>query len=526
MIYCHVEPLGMSIEMKNGETLHDGLEGSGIHIETPCGGNGICGACRVWVDPPGKTPSTPHENISPGDNAKGLRLACRTVPTEDISIRLEDNFIYDSTDRHQEKIPAHPGQARDSFPPMGLAVDIGTTILEVCLVSLVTGKILGTAASLNPQVIHGHDVLTRIQYAKTREGLEEMAFLVQNKLDSLIDELCSSSGIRRSEIVEGVIGANTTMLQLAAKMDPTSIGRAPFAFDIKGGGAYPAGFFGLKLNPAAKIYLPPVLHAYIGSDISAGLLACPDFFNKDKTLLFIDMGTNGEICLNVKGSYFATSTAAGPAFEGMGVSSGMRATDGAVERVEFKDNAFEFLTINNKKIKGICGSGMVDLMAALLKSGHMDTSGRFLKTENKDPYIVKSKDRIAFQYAEGIYLTQKDIRQIQLAKGAVRTGIDLILEAGGINCQGLDKIYMAGGFGNYLNPGHMETIGLVPENTAEKILFCGNTSVSGSAILLVDKNQRAFLEQALKKIIYVQLAESKAFMKCFLKNLNFPSLTP
>jgi uncharacterized 2Fe-2S/4Fe-4S cluster protein (DUF4445 family) len=522
MICCYVEPLGIKIQMKKGETLHAGLERSGIHIETPCGGNGICGACRVWVNPASKTPSTPHENISPEDDTKGLRLACRTAPTEDIFIRLEDHFIYDSADGHQGKIFAHPPQTRDSFTPMGLAIDIGTTTLEICLVSLATGKILGTSASLNPQVIHGHDVLTRIQYAKTREGLGKMAFLIQNKLNSLVDELCSSSGIRPEEIVDGVIGANTTMLQLAAKMDSTSIGLVPFTFDIKGGASYPAGFFGLNLNKAAKIYIPPVLHAYIGSDISAGLLACPDFFDTDKALLFIDMGTNGEICLNVKGSYFATSTAAGPAFEGMGVSSGMRAADGAVERVAFKDNAFEFLTINNAKIKGICGSGMVDLMAALLKSGHVDTSGRFLKNEDEDPYIVKFKDRVSFEYAEGIYLTQKDIRQIQLAKGAVRTGIDLILEAGGINCQDLDKIYMAGGFGKYLNPGHMEDIGLVPENTAEKIQFCGNTSIAGSTVLLIDKNQRGFLEKALKKITYLQLAELKTFVNCFLKNLNFP----
>ncbi|MFA5903414.1 MAG: ASKHA domain-containing protein, partial [Desulfobacula sp.] len=443
MICCHVEPPGIKIQMEKGETLHAGLERSGIHIETPCGGNGICGACRVWVNPPGNTPSTPHENISPEDDIKGLRLACRIVPTDDIFIRLEDHFIYDQADGHQEKIFAHTLRAPDSFTPMGLAIDIGTTTLEVCLYSLATGKILGTAASLNPQVIHGHDVLTRIQYAKTLEGLEKMAFLIRKKLKSLIDELCSSSGIEPEEIVDGVIGANTTMLQLAARMDSTSIGLSPFTFDIKGGASYPAGFFGLKLNKAAKIYIPPVLHAYIGSDISAGLLACPDFFDTDKTLLFIDMGTNGEICLNVKGSYFATSTAAGPAFEGMGVSSGMRAGDGAVERVEFKDNTFEFLTISNAKIKGICGSGMVDLMAALLKSGHVAASGRFLKTGPEDPYMTKFKDRISFQYAQGIYLTQKDIRQIQLAKGAVRTGIDLILEAGGINCQDLDKIYMA-----------------------------------------------------------------------------------
>ncbi|OGR24278.1 MAG: hypothetical protein A2277_14230 [Desulfobacterales bacterium RIFOXYA12_FULL_46_15] len=553
MIRCHIEPLGIFVEIEEGETLHAGLEKSGIHIETPCGGNGTCGACRVWVSPPEKISSTPHENILPEDDVKGLRLACRTFPMEDISIRLGDNFIHDKADRSQGKILLHATlsgtiafnpaatvtkdgdsfklwydrvsepilleDARPSFTPVGLAVDIGTTTVVVCLVSLVTGEILGTASSLNPQVIHGHDVLTRILYSKTREGLEEMASLIRNKLNSLTRELCLSLNTRQEEIVDGVIGANTTMLQLAAQMESASIGRSPFTFDIRGGTLYPAGFFGLNGNKAAKIYLPPILHAYVGTDISAGLLVCPDFFDNDKTILFIDMGTNGEICLNVKGRHYTTSTAAGPAFEGMGVSSGMRATDGAVEKVEIRDAFFQFHTINNGPIKGICGSGMVDLIAALLTSGYLDVSGRLLKKD--DPFIVQFNDHLAFQYGDGIYLTQKDIRQIQLAKGAVRTGMDLIMEAGGIGCEDLDKIYVAGGFGNYLQPVHMERIGLIPKNTASKIMFCGNTSVAGSIALLVNKDRRAFLESALKKMTYLQLAESKAFMGCFLKNLDF-----
>jgi uncharacterized 2Fe-2S/4Fe-4S cluster protein (DUF4445 family) len=366
-------------------------------------------------------------------------------------------------------------------------------------------------------------VLTRINYAKTPETLDEMGSLVQGKLNDMMKEAGTQAGISPQEIVDVSIGANTTMLQLAAKMDSTSIGRTPFSFDLQGGTTYSAAKWGLEVNKAARVYLPPIMHAFVGTDITAGLLLWPDFFDANKSILYLDMGTNGELCLNVKGKRFTTSTAAGPAFEGMGLSTGMRATDGAVERVNHRGGGFKFYTIGGGPAKGICGSGIIDFLAALLESGHLDPSGRLLKTGPEDTYIIADNEQTKFKYAKGVHLTQKDIRQIQLAKGAVRTGIDLIMEAGGITADDLDRIYIAGGFGNYLKPVHMEKIGLIPPNTATKLFFCGNASIDGSIALLANKGNRIFIEEALSEMEHIQLASQPHFMNCFLESLQFPS---
>lgn len=425
---------------------------------------------------------------------------------------------------HKALEPVLLDDQKKPFKPRGLAIDIGTTTIVISLVCLETGWVLSSGAGLNPQVVHGHDVLTRIQYAKTCKLREEMANLVRNKINSLLSDACKAIGTRPDEIVDVTIGANTTMLQLAAGMDSASMGRSPFIFDIKGGISHSAVSFGLNVNKAAKVYLPPIMHAFVGTDISAGLVLCPDFFKPDKTCLFIDLGTNGEICLNAKGRWYAASTAAGPAFEGMGLSSGMRAMDGAVDRVETQDGNFLFHTIGNCGIKGICGSGMMDFMAELLSSGLMDTSGRLLKNNSHDTDIDDLNGVLAFQYGDGIYLTQKDIRQIQLALSAIRTGIELILLAGGVKPNQIDRIYLAGGFGAYLNPYNLRRIGLFAEVVVKKIVSLGNASLGGSIALLINGEHRSFLEASLDKMTYLSLAETPGFRDTFMANLDFPSI--
>jgi len=556
MIKISVETLGITIEAEDEQPLMASLAKAGIKIEAPCGGKNICGACRLWVVS-GSVPLTPHENLDPEDEKNGLRLACQAVPEGDVTIRLENNFAYDKIFMNQGKIlgqnaksgtkKANPAvkitqqpegfqlwydrQAapvvlenwQPDFRPTGLAIDIGTTTMVISLVSLQTGAVLASASGLNPQVAHGHDVLTRINYAKTPETLDEMGSLAQNKLNEMVKDACSQAGISHREIIDVAIGANTTMLQLAAKMDSASIGRTPFTYGLQGGTTYSAAKWGLEVNKAARVYLPPIMHAFVGTDITAGLLLWPDFFDGTKSILYLDMGTNGEICLNVKGKRFTTSTAAGPAFEGMGLSTGMRATRGAVERVSYRDGCFKFYTIGGGPAQGICGSGIIDFLNSLLESGHLNPSGRLLKTSPEDPYVLEDNGQTKFKYGDGVYLSQKDIRQIQLAKGAVRTGMDLIMETGGITAEDLDRIYIAGGFGNYLKPAHMEKIGLIPPNTATKLFFCGNASIDGSIALLRDKNNRAFIEEALSEMEHVQLASQPHFMSCFLESLQFPS---
>ena len=531
MIHMQVEPLGISVEMEKGKTIREGLEQVDIRLESPCGGLGSCGSCGVWVQPAANVPPTPHKNISSSKAAKGFRLACMAVPEGDITIRLIDRYVYDKKQLDQgNRILLHRGRGTgkpagpadgEKRQAKGLAIDIGTTTMGLLLVDLQTGEIMASEAGLNPQTANGFDVVSRIHYANTDQRRQEMATLVQDTLNRFIRDACTKASIKAEEIIDICIGANTTMLQMAAGMDCASIVRSPFHFSVKGGTDYPASLFGLHVNEAAKVYLPPVMHAFVGTDISAGLLLCPEFFDTEKIVLFIDMGTNGEMCLNVRRNWFTTSTAAGLAFEGMGLSSGMRASDGAVEKVEFTEGKLRFTTIGGKPVKGICGSGIIDFLAVLLKAGFLETSGRMAGPETLGPYGRNIDGQPAIQYGEGIYLTQKDIRQLQLAKGAVRTGIDMILKKRGMDSQGLDRIYLAGGFGNYLNPFNLEAIKLLPAHTANKIVFCGNTSIEGAALLLTDVKKRSLLESSLGRMVYVALAALPEFNTSFVANLDF-----
>lgn len=556
MVTIQVEPLGRSISAHKGQILSEALAQSGITIEQPCGGQGSCGCCRVLVEPQDGVPPINNEHLTPEETNKGVRLACCSVVEKACTIRIDsdyqlENQVTDSgrilesynTQKNGQIQPAVRVSSakksfllsydqfaepfvidnwRETYSPKGLAIDIGTTTIVLSLIDLATGSVLATRSSLNPQVVHGHDVMTRIKYAKNPEKLKTLTDLVQSKLNLLIDEACGSANCQPDEIVDVCIGANTTMLQIAAAIDPSPLGTAPFNVTIEGGQTVPAAQFGLRTNSVARVYLPPVIHAFVGSDITAGFVTCPDFFDNEKSILFIDLGTNGEMGLNVKGKWLTTSTAAGPAFEGMGLKTGMRAKDGAVEHVELMNGKLTLHTIGNTKIKGICGSGIIALVAVLLETGALLPSGRLQPCDDLADQIKLFNDQPAFCYADGLLLTQQDIREIQLAKSAIRAGIDLILEAGGIGCEQLDAIYLAGGFGNYLQPKSMERIGLIPKNSALKIKFWGNTSVEGARLLLTDRNQRRFIERAMGSIQHLSLPSTQAFTQCYLKHLNFP----
>ncbi|MFP4587345.1 MAG: ASKHA domain-containing protein, partial [Desulfohalobiaceae bacterium] len=421
-----IQPIDISIQADPEESLRDALQRNGIELESPCNGKGVCGSCRVWVLEPW-VEETPHENISKEESAAGCRLSCRISTNLDMTIRLPMDFVQDGKrlresqnilegdltptarlvsavklinredclllryDNLPEYSVLHGWQK--SFQPKGLAIDLGTTTLVVTLVSLKSGRELATASRLNPQIKFGHDVMTRIQHGSSREGLQELASSIQEGLNELIEEVCEDSDSQPEEILDVVLGGNTTMLQLLAGIDPAPLGQIPFQVDLQTGNSYPVASMGLHTNPAARVYVPPVLHAFIGSDISAGLLVHGDFFQNDKNVLFVDVGTNGEIALNAKGRRLACSTAAGPAFEGMGISSGMRASIGAVESVNFdQQQGLKISTVGDAPAKGICGSGLVDLLAVMLRLGVLDSTGRFKSPPPQDlPDSVRSR---------------------------------------------------------------------------------------------------------------------------------------
>lgn len=547
-----------------GETLRDVLLRAGVALETPCDGQGVCGQCLVRISNSLAVPETPHETISGEDAVRGVRLACRLeadrdmtvqvlsitpaddeVPilegtvfsgesTEDpgvlkktdFAVRLETGIRGDGVVMRYEDECCPLSNWEPHFSPKGLAVDIGTTTLVGSLVCLTSGRVLSTVSTLNPQIAMGHDVMTRIQKGSTASGLQALTDAVRKGIRKIIKEVCVHTRTHSREILDVVVGGNTAMLQIAAGINPEPLGRSPFNVDIEGGRCYPARkFFPDAINSEARVYVPPVAHAFVGSDISAGMLVCDGFFNRNKTVLFIDIGTNGEIGLQADDRILITSTAAGPAFEGMGMSSGMRAGIGAVETVEIVDDSLKIITIGDAPARGVCGSGIIDLTAGLLKLGVIDTSGRLAGPDSRDRFTadiatgLQNVDEVsAFAYGDNVYFTQKDIRQVQLAKSAIRTAVDIFIKEAGHE---IDEVVVAGGFGFTLNPQSLATIGLLPPGLTENLKFAGNSSLLGCQRMLTDITARRFIETRLAEAEHLSLAERPDFMMAFVENMEF-----
>jgi uncharacterized 2Fe-2S/4Fe-4S cluster protein (DUF4445 family) len=334
------------------------------------------------------------------------------------------------------------------------------------------------------------------------------------------------------EILDVVVGGNTTMLTLAAAINPEPLGRLPFTVDIKAGVSYAAKDFGLDINPAGRVYVPPIVHAFIGSDITAGVLAC-GCLEKKKPSLFVDIGTNGEMGINNNGRFIVASTAAGPAFEGMGVSCGIRAVPGAVEAAYFDGETIDIKTIDAQPARGICGSGIIDIMASLLKAGVVNPAGRIKTPEQKEDLqasvaegFMLIDDQPVFNIADSVYFSQADIRQLQLAKWAIRTGIDMLMSEANVTAEDLEDITLAGAFGYHLRPDSLATIGLIPDKLARKVRFAGNTSKTGCAMMLIDASLREYLEKQVQRVEHLPLAEKISFQELFIANLNFPASDP
>ena len=553
-------PFKKEVDIQTDETVMQALRRGGYEIEGPCNGQGICGKCRIRVENFADVPQTAHRRISEAEALKkGIRLACRLIPRADITVHLPDDFSADARileGEHLSGIELKPAAVvvsrqdaywmqyagEDSevilqkwgaqFSPKGLAIDVGTTTLVITLFCLATGLELSTASSINPQTKFGHDVLSRIQKGSTEEGLAEVAGVVRKELNRLIQAVCKKSNAVVDEILDVVIGGNTTMLTLAAAINPKPLGRLPFAVDIKGGASYAAKDFGLDINPVGRVYVPPIVHAFIGSDITAGVLAC-GCLEKKKPSLFVDIGTNGEMGINNDGRFIVASTAAGPAFEGMGVSCGIRAVPGAVEAAYFDGETIDIRTIDAQPARGICGSGIIDIMASLLKAGVVNPGGRMKTPEQKEGLQASVAERLRLiddqpvvNIADGVFFTQADIRQLQLAKGAVRTGIDMLMSEANVTAEDLEDITLAGAFGYHLRPDSLATIGLIPAKLARKVRFAGNTSKTGCAMMLINASLREYLEKQVQRVEHLPLAEKISFQELFIENLNFPASDP
>ncbi len=422
----------------------------------------------------------------------------------------------------------------------GVAFDIGTTTMVGELLSLCDGRELGVVSRMNPQVGFGDDVLSRIKHAVAcPECLDEMRLAVVREIVKMIDALCANAGVNRQNIYEAAFAGNTTMEHIFCGINPAQLGELPFVPAHARGLLLPASDLDIPIHPGALAYIFPIIGGFVGGDTTAGMLATR-IDSLESPVLMVDIGTNGEIVLFHNNNFYAASAAAGPAFEGARITCGMRGTQGAIEKVVF-DGDVRLEVIGNKAPSGICGSGLIDLVAELLNSGIVSPEGQLLSKDelpgDLTPALVKRVQEdengdMRFMVAEGIpgrptppvFLTQRDIREVQLGNGAIRAGILILLQLAGIEVRDIKTVMIAGGFGNFIRRSSAQRIGLIPgEIEHRRIRYVGNVSLAGAKSALLSTNARRSGEEMARKTRHVDLSMMPGFQEQFSEAMMFPS---
>lgn len=413
----------------------------------------------------------------------------------------------------------------------GVAIDIGTTTVVAALIDMNNGEELATASRINPQKKFGLDVLTRITYElEHSEGSkEELQKTIVEAINEMVEELCSERKVKKENIYEISIAANCTMMHFLLGVDATSIGKSPYAPVFTKAKNISASDLGIKAAKCARVYCLPSVSSYIGADIVAGAYVC-ELHKAEENILFIDIGTNGEIVLSKGGKLLSCSCAAGPALEGMNISSGMRAAEGAVEDVEITEKGVYLKVIGEEDPIGICGSGILAAVKELLRTGIVKNNGAFIKKEqleesdyryemiqlngNKREFLLKSTP-------EQLLITQGDVRQVQLAKGALLSGFYALLKQAKIDMSELDKVMIAGQFGAHLPADSLVGTGILPEEVKNKLVYVGNSSKTGAYMALMSVKVKKEIEDLAGEMEYMELGASEGYEKLFSQCLLF-----
>ncbi len=419
-----------------------------------------------------------------------------------------------------------------------MAVDLGTTTLVAALLDLATGRQVRIASRLNPQTRFGDDVLARILMARTApDGLEQLQRTVVEAVDAMIGELCGAAGIARRQVYTVTLAGNTTMQQIFCGIDPGPLGEVPFVPAVQQGQALAATEVALEIHPRGRVYVMPIIGAFVGGDIVGGILATGIAACTAPTML-IDIGTNGEIVLMADGKLTATSTAAGPAFEGARIAQGMRASHGAIEKVVV-DQRLQIHVIGHVPPLGLCGSALIDATAELLRHGVISPQGRLLRRDELPADVLPDLARrielrgqqTAFVLTDDasaagglkVALTQRDVREVQLASGAIRTGIELLLKRHGLQPKDLDRVFLAGGFGNYIRRGNAQRMGLLPPGIEHlRIRYQGNTSLAGARLAGLSRCYREACDELAARTEHVDLSLEPDFSAAFAEAMLFP----
>jgi uncharacterized 2Fe-2S/4Fe-4S cluster protein (DUF4445 family) len=577
-----VLPEGPSLRSKPGSLLADVLTEAGIELGLYCGRRGLCGKCFVEIVR-GDVPVPADEEralLARKGFPDNFRLACLLRVAANLAIRIPEesrlarmpilssgvgrSLVLDQAVRKIQFSLSKPDMASPlsvadlvklrfpDVPPRlsqaalrrlasfdeasseslsgvlyeekefldfepgdtteqcyGLAVDLGTTTIVVELVDLVSGRIVGTAAGLNAQSRFGADVLSRIAASQHEpEDLEGLRKSAVDSVNALVGDLSRRHKVAAELIYEAVLAGNTAMNHLFLGLSVRTLAVAPYHAVFSALRPLPAAEAGLRIHPRGRLYIAPNIKSFIGGDISAGLSAI-DLESRSGHFLFVDLGTNGELVLK-KGKRFAgTSTAAGPAFEGMAISCGMLALPGAIHQAGVSGGRLTFKTISGLPARGVCGTGLIDLVSAFLKTGALTPGGRIL-VPARELAITKK-----------LSLTQKDVRELQLAAAAVKTGIHMLLDSCGLVPHDLAGIFVAGAFGSYLNISNAVRLGILPRLPRGKIFFIGNSSLAGARALLLSRRERRRCEQLAAGVRHLNLAQNEEFQKIFIQSLKF-----
>lgn len=529
-------PINHKIIVNHGENLFHAAREHGIDLGGVCSGGKTCGKCKVLITKGNTSPLIKEEldTLTKEEINKGIRLACCFSCIQDTCVILlgtnKNNSYVKSVDQVKENMKHHSDDVikidSNSYEPnrsYGVAIDIGTTTVAAKLLDINNKQVLSEKSESNPQYLYGMDVISRITFgSKNAKNADILCNVIRNCCNGIINQMVGESEINPKNIKSIVVVGNTTMIHIFLKRPLNGLLKVPFLNIDYNGVEYKASDLGFMEYKNALLYALPGIHGHVGSD-TMGCIIEKNMNKIEGTTLLVDIGTNGEIVLARDGNIMVCSTAAGPAFEGATLQQGMVAKDGAITTVRIIGNkiSVDYIGSNNENSYpiGICGSGVLEALAEFYTYGYMDSTGRLQGQYGEDNYVTLYED----DYHK-VMLTQKDIREIQLAKGAIYAGIMLLLNNSGINMDEVDRIYLAGAFGSKVSYEKVVKIGLLPNVNIDKIESIGNAALSGAIRYLLGDISKEEIKVIAANCCYLELATNEAFNETFINSISFPEI--
>lgn len=509
------------LSCERGSLLKDVLVAGGIYVDAPCGGTGKCGKCTVGAVGELTGPTHSERGLPPG-----VRLSCMTRVLGDCEVRLSGDA--GSMEVALSGRSAGGGCSLAGGEGLGAAVDIGTTTVVCRLFDVSSGAELGACGEVNLQRSFGADVISRVgACVENGDAARAMTESIRTQLSGMLERLCEDAGRSRDELLSVSVAGNTVMCHLFAGLDPSGMAALPFEPESLFGEGFECPGECLGLSSDAGIYILPAASAFVGGDITGAIISC-GMDESGRTELLTDIGTNGEIALSHGGRLFCCATAAGPAFEGADISCGMSGSKGAVSRVWLNENGEpDFEVIGGGAPEGICGSGLVDALGVMLELGAVDFSGRMIfPDEAEDGALARrlgeDEDGNAFfTLCENVRITSGDVRKLQLAKAAVAAGIRTLLDLASVGCDGVERLFIAGGFGNSISVRNAAAIGLIPPELEKKAVSVGNAAAEGACMTLCSPDARRRAETVGRELCYRDLSSDPVFTEHYVEEMLF-----